>query len=129
MQRVLDATAVGLSALCLIHCLALPLLVAALPALSALACAEWVHVVVVAAAAPVAALAIGPVFKLRPLPWTIPALAASGLLLMLLAVTGWLGEDWETPLSAVGGIALGTAHMLNWRRAHGQICVSTRADE
>ena len=56
--RLLDGSATGLSSLCLIHCLALPVMTALLPALGAWAQAEWVHVVFVAFAAPIAGLAL-----------------------------------------------------------------------
>ncbi|WP_162953530.1 MerC family mercury resistance protein, partial [Pseudomonas aeruginosa] len=41
----LDSSAIALSSLCLLHCLALPLLAAALPLLGRWEQAEWVHVV------------------------------------------------------------------------------------
>ncbi|WP_413894670.1 MerC family mercury resistance protein [Pantoea ananatis] len=47
-----------MSGLCLLHCLALPLLAAALPLFGVWAEAEWVHVVFVAIAAPLAGLAL-----------------------------------------------------------------------
>jgi hypothetical protein len=56
LAKVLDASAVGLSALCLVHCLALPALALLLPVLGFWAQAEWVHVAFVLIAAPVAVL-------------------------------------------------------------------------
>ena len=53
---LLDAGAVALSSLCLLHCLALPLLAAALPLFGVWAEAEWVHLVFVAIALPLGLL-------------------------------------------------------------------------
>ena len=55
---LLDAGAVALSSLCLLHCLALPLLAAALPLFGVWAEAEWVHLVFVAIALPMTGFAL-----------------------------------------------------------------------
>ncbi|MEM7054169.1 MAG: MerC domain-containing protein, partial [Pseudomonadota bacterium] len=55
----LDFSAISLSALCLIHCLALPLLAAGLPVIGVLSQAEWFHQLLVLLALPVTVLAIG----------------------------------------------------------------------
>jgi hypothetical protein len=115
MQRVLDAAAVSLSALCLAHCLMLPAAAAMLPILGALADAEWVHWAMIALAAPVAALAIRPVFTAAPIPWAIPLLALAGLSLLMLGVLAPFGEDSEVWLTTAGGLTLACAHILNWR--------------
>jgi len=116
MQRVLDATAMGLSALCLAHCLLLPVAAAILPLLGVLADAEWVHWAMIALAAPVAVVAIAPVFKARPIPWAIPLLAVLGLSLLTVGVVELFGEAAEVWLTTVGGVTLASAHVLNWRR-------------
>ena len=54
----LDSAAIGVSTLCIIHCLALPLLVVALPALAVVAEVEWVHKALVLVAAPVSLFAL-----------------------------------------------------------------------
>lgn len=113
-QRVLDVAAVGLSALCLLHCLALPLVAAAAPVFATAAEAEWVHWAVVITAAPIS---LG-VFLLG-------AVHGDGFPLgLLIAVTGlgamfaalFAPHEWETPLSVAGGVLVATAHVLNWRR-------------
>lgn len=55
---LLDAGAVALSSLCLLHCLALPLLAAALPLFGTWAEAEWVHLLFVAIALPLTGYAL-----------------------------------------------------------------------
>lgn len=67
---LLDASAVALSSLCLLHCLALPLLAAALPLFGAWAEAEWVHAVFVAIALPVTGFALWRAHRQHPLPAT-----------------------------------------------------------
>lgn len=117
MQRAMDATAMGLSGLCIIHCLGLPLIAAALPLAAQWAEAEWVHGLLVALAAPAALLAIGPSLSQRPAPWMIVILALLGLsgLVSALFIEN---ETSETALSVIGALLLATAHILNWRRAH-----------
>jgi len=63
---LLDASAVALSSLCLLHCLALPLLAAALPLFGAWAEAEWVHAVFVAIALPITGFALWRAHRQRP---------------------------------------------------------------
>lgn len=117
MHRALDAAGVGLSTLCLAHCLMLPLAAAAMPFAAQLSDAEWVHWAVVVLAAPAAIAAIAPTLAVRPLPWAIPLLASLGL-------TGMVGALFvesaalETTLSTLGGVSLASAHILNWRHAH-----------
>lgn len=114
-KRLLDLSAVSLSALCLVHCLALPVLAAMLPLASAWVQSEWVHVVFVLIAAPLSALALlhgGPGHR-APAPW----LALAGLGVGLLAF-GALGpiRSWETPVTVAGSLCLATVHLWNWRR-------------
>jgi len=117
MQRALDAAGVGLSTLCLVHCLALPLIAATAPFAAQLTEAEWVHRALVALAAPAAILAIAPVLAARPLPWIIPVLASLGLSGMAGALFA-AHPAMETTLSTLGGVSLASAHVLNWRHAH-----------
>lgn len=116
MHRALDATAVGLSTLCIAHCLLLPLAAAALPLAGQFAEAEWVHWAIMALATPAAIVAIAPALAERPIPWAIPILAGLGLS----ALTGALfaPNQWEAVLSVAGGLVLASAHILNWRHAH-----------
>lgn len=114
----LDGAAIGASALCLVHCLGLPLVAIATPALAAwLGAEEQVHAALLLLAAPLALLALGRGWRAHhaPLP---PLLGLSGLLLMASALA-W--HDLDQPLTVAGVTLLAGAHLLNWRlhrRAH-----------
>jgi len=111
-----DASAVGLSALCLAHCLLLPVLAALLPVFGAWAQAEWVHVVFVCIALPLAGTALWRAHRLRPLPRALIALAVLGLLGLAAGAFGLPSHAWETPLTVSGSLLLAAAHVWNWRR-------------
>ncbi|MGR4865104.1 MerC domain-containing protein [Caulobacter sp. LARHSG274] len=118
LARAMDASAISLSALCLVHCLGLPVLALVLPFLGVWARAEWVHVAFICAAAPIALTALVDWRTLRPHAWALVALAALGLGLMLAGALEVPSAEWERPLTVVGGVILATAHILNWRRRH-----------
>lgn len=113
-----DASAVALSTLCLLHCLALPLLAALLPLFGAWSEAEWVHGVFVLIAAPLTSYALWRAHRHRPLPVALWLLAGSGLALLLAGACGGLGERAETPLTVAGSLALAGAHLWNAARRH-----------
>jgi hypothetical protein len=117
MNRALDAAGVGLSTLCLVHCLALPAVAAAAPLAAKLAEAEWVHRTIVALAAPAAILAIAPTLALRPFPWALPVFASLGLAGLVSALFVHT-EALETGLTTIGGVLLASAHIFNWRHTH-----------
>lgn len=112
--RILDASAVGLSGLCLAHCLALPVVAAFLPVLGTWAEAEWVHLAFLAAAVPISALAL-----VRSGGWRSPSVlgpALAGIGLLASGVFLAQSEGAELAMTVAGGLALATAHSLNWRR-------------
>jgi len=104
-----------MSGLCLVHCLALPVLSAGLPALGALAEAEWVHLAILVMAAPTAALALlRPGHGLRPSRLGL-TLGGSGLGLLAIGVVG--PHAYEHWANVAGGLGLASAHIFNaWRR-------------
>ena len=117
LASLLDASAIGLSGLCLVHCLLLPVAAAALlPALAAASEAEWVHRLFVALALPLAGLALWRAHRQRPLPWPLLALAATGLTGLVAGALGWPDHALETPLTVLGSVLLASAHVWNWRR-------------
>ena len=113
--RTVDTAAIGISGLCLLHCLALPILAAVSPLAGLVAEAEWVHRVFVVMAVPISAVAIlrhyatkgGAVF---------PFLAITGLLLLCAAAFVEPLHDFETPLTVLGAVILAFSHL--WRWAH-----------
>lgn len=110
----LDATAVCLSLACLVHCLALPLLVTALPIVGSLAENELVHRLLVLLALPVSlwALVRG---RLDGTGIAIAGLILIGLSLLLTAAFVEALHDFETPITVAGALILSAGHLLRWR--------------
>lgn len=114
-STTLDTSAIALSGLCLVHCLALPLMAAALPLAGVLAEAEWVHKVLVMTAIPISNFAMlrgrreggGAVFI---------GLASFGLFLLTSAAFIEPLHDHETALTVSGALSLATAHIFRWVR-------------
>ena len=109
----LDTSAIGLSGLCMIHCLALPLVGAALPIAGSLAEAEWIHKLFVLTALPITLFAIARhqtsnarLFFMAP--------ALLGLALLLAAAFVEELHDLETALTVTGAVLLGSAHAWRW---------------
>jgi len=112
--RLLDRSAIGLSGLCLIHCLALPVAAVTLPTLGTLAHAEWVHAAFVALAAPLSVFALR-----RSGAWRsslLSGLALAGLGLLAAGAFVAPSREAETTMTVVGGICLALCHGLNLRR-------------
>lgn len=111
-----DGVALGASALCLVHCLGLPLLIAALPAIAnRIDPGEGFHLIVLLFAIPTSAFALIEGWRrhrgVAPL-----FVGATGLALLAL---GLAFEQWvavETGLTVAGGLLLAGAHVANWRR-------------
>lgn len=110
----LDGAAIGVSTLCLIHCLALPLLVVALPALAVVAEVEWVHRALVLIAAPVSLLALARLQRVGSRP-AISALIVLGLSLLIAAAFVHALHDHEVMLTVAGALIVSLAHIWRWR--------------
>ena len=110
----MERTALFGSFACMVHCLALPLLAAALPALSSvLAVSEAFHLWMLALAIPTAAIALvngrARHRVIRPL-----RLGSAGLVLLALGGLAFEGLA-ETIATVAGSVALARAHIANWR--------------
>lgn len=118
LAKTIDTTAIGLSGLCVIHCLFLPIAAAVLPLFAALADAEWIHRAFVLLAIPVSGVAIGRARGTRG--GRLFALIASlGLALLLGAAFIEALHDFETPITVAGALLLAAAHGWRWfRRTH-----------
>ena len=118
-QELTDKFAIGLSMLCTIHCLILPLLLVLLPSLGSLQLQnEAFHLWMIAAVIPISIYALTMGCKkhqrYRLLLWGI-----SGLVLMILAVSlghEIVGESGEKILTLLGTILVVIAHLGNFRR-------------
>lgn len=115
VSNVIDASAITLSGLCVVHCLALPLLAVLLPIAGIWAEAEWVHKTFVILALPLSGIAILRGIESRR--WALFAgLAVTGLALLIGAAFVEALHHIETPLTVLGATALAAAHI--WRWAH-----------
>ncbi|EMD83841.1 MerC domain-containing protein [Pacificimonas flava] len=127
-QRLLDAVAIAASMLCLVHCLLLPALLLAVPALALyLALPESFHAAAFLFAVPTSAAAL---WAGRRRAGSGPAaLAAAGLCLLGIGAFAVHGEAAETGVSVIGALILAAAHILNWRRmrceGHRRSCTRT----
>lgn len=108
-----DLIGVSLSALCLLHCLAVPLLLALLPALAgAWAEQEWVHqlLIVFAFLAVGAAMQRGLMVHQR---WAPLMLALVGLGFLSASLIAPEGHWTEKLVTAIGALATASAHLWN----------------
>ena len=115
----LDMYAVGLSTLCLLHCIALPVLVTVLPAVALAAENELVHKALVVIAVPVS---LRVVWKALPGDGNglFVGAALVGLGLLLLAAFVEAASPYEQPITVAGGALLGSAHLWHWMRRCGR---------
>ncbi|MEL6825985.1 MAG: MerC domain-containing protein [Pseudomonadota bacterium] len=110
---VVDGSAIVLSSLCLIHCLALPLLSAVLPIAGVWAEAEWLHRAFVLAAIPFSLIGLSS----KRLTVPIGILIASGIGFLLLGAFVESLHDYETQLTVIGALLLASGHALRWSNA------------
>lgn len=115
----LDTMGIVLSALCFLHCLAVPLI--ATGALAWVA-SEAIHIGLTIVLAGVVLLVAWPSYQ-QHRQAVVPALLVGGLALLIAAVLGedTFGEHAETALTVLGSIVLILGHILNLRcqRTHG----------
>lgn len=116
-----DGIAVLLSFTCLVHCLALPLLLTLLPAWSTwLDVPESFHFWVVVLAAPISlgVLVSAARGRMRYAPlW----LGVAGMTALAVALT-FDDPSAETTVTSLGALTLAFGHILNWRIRHRQGC-------
>ncbi len=113
----IERAAISASALCLVHCLALPLVLAALPALSnVLALPESIHVWILLFAVPSSLLALfsGRARHGASYPIAIGVVGLSALAIGIMP----FAHQIETYVTVTGSLALAGAHIQNWRLRH-----------
>lgn len=123
--RLADLTGIALSFTCLLHCLALPLLLLLAPALSRwIALPEGVHAAILLLALPAAAIAMRDGWR-RYRRLSPAALAVAGLGLLALGLSaheGWIEaanpDAADRLLTSIGALTLAAAHLVNWRWRH-----------
>lgn len=117
-QAVTDKLAIGLSLLCTIHCLALPLLLALLPSMAALQLdKEAFHMWMVIAVLPssIYALSLGCKQHKR---YRLFFLGSIGIALLILALAlgeERIGETGEKILTVLGASFVAVGHWFNYR--------------
>ena len=112
-QRI-DAAAIGVSTLCILHCLALPFFASLLPILTSAAEAEWAHKALVIASAPLAFAALlltGPGQNRL----IFAGLAIIGVAALFAGAFVHEFHDYEKILTAGGALTLASAHLFRWR--------------
>ena len=114
----LDLYAAGLSALCLLHCLALPLLVTIMPLAAQTAESELVHRLLVLATVPVSLRVVWKTSAVHRNRLFVGSVLA-GLALLLLAAFSEAVSAYEEPITVVGGVLLCSAHLWHWARQRG----------
>lgn len=126
VRMMWDKIGVGLSGLCLIHCLILPVFAMVLPWFGHWIEDERVHLLFAAVTVPVALIAFVPAY-LRHRRLGILGLGLTGAALLLLGSVGHdlVGHDYAHLCSVVGGASLVWGHILNFRsRSQSDCCVT-----
>lgn len=121
-QTFFDKTAIALSTLCALHCLALPILIAAVPLVSTLNFSgEAAHRILLLAVVPVSAIAIWQGCRKH---WLGLQLGAGLMLMVLAASVGHtlLGESGEKALTLTGAAVLMWGHWKNYRMCRKREC-------
>ncbi|HVZ29504.1 MAG TPA: MerC domain-containing protein [Asticcacaulis sp.] len=110
-SKWLDFASMSISGLCVVHCLLLPFLVAALPFLGIFSQNEIVHKVLILIAIPLSALALWRSGGWRRTGITAPM--AAGLLLLALAAFLAELDPYEAYLSVIGALLVAGSHAVN----------------
>jgi multisubunit Na+/H+ antiporter MnhG subunit len=111
----LDALGLAISVVCMVHCLALPLIALLLPTLALRfdhTTDHQLHWLLLALAAPVSSLALWRGAR-RHQRWTWLKVGTAGLALMLLGVLHTFGEKSEVAVTMLGVSLLALAHFRN----------------
>ncbi|MGC4251377.1 MAG: MerC domain-containing protein [Sphingobium sp.] len=114
----LDRFAVTASMACLVHCLVLPILLAALPAIAdRIDPGESFHALILSFAVPTSGWALAMGTKRTRLLWPLIA-GCLGLVFMAIGILFSGNDIAETAITVCGSILLAIAHIGNWRARH-----------
>jgi len=135
---VSDFVGIGLSLLCLVHCLALPVLIAFAPAiLRGLPGDDVTHRSLAVMIGLVGLLAFRSGYKVHHKRWVLAVFVTGWALVSIAAVLGEavLSEHGEAAITVFGGLLLVTAHLVNHSfcrscavRSCRQTCISDREE-
>lgn len=117
----IERVAISAAFVCLIHCLALPIAIAALPALSrVLSLPENIHawLLMLAVPASLGALLSGGFARTKRVPLV---LGVAGIALLAAGALVCGGTSAETPVTVAGSLTLALAHLANWRLRHARV--------
>jgi len=118
VSRHFDRIAIGLSAICLVHCLAVPVLVAVLPiAAVSFGDSQHFHGLMLWLVVPTSIVGFGLGYRLHRRAGLVVAGAAGVAILAAAAIyghTAW-SEPFEVIVSVAGSLILGAAHWMNFR--------------
>lgn len=113
--NVIEGAAVSASLLCLVHCLALPLLLLLLPGVIGLfAQSEMFHYFALALVVPTALAAFWLGYR-RHGAFRPALLGVAGAGCLVIALLPGIGEGAELCLTVAGSLMLVTGHTMNWR--------------
>jgi len=114
-DAVIEHTALGASFLCLVHCLAFPVLIAALPVLSTIIpVGPHFHIWMLAIALPASSVALTSGQMRHGASWPLLT-GLFGLFFLACGVLAFEGTTMETVSTAAGAILLAIAHIANLR--------------
>jgi hypothetical protein len=115
LRRIADAAGMLASGMCLVHCLALPLLVALFPLPGIRGDSDTFHIAMVGVAIVAALLALAPGYRMHRRVM-VAAAGASGLACLASAaflVGPRYGETAETCMTVMGAALISIAHLRN----------------
>ena len=127
-RPIADVSAVGLSSLCLVHCLMLPVVVSVYPATIAVTLSDEVfHLFMVLMAIPISVFAL--FFGCRShKSYSVGLTGALGIGLLFMSAFlphELAGETGERLLTASGALSLSVRHVLNFRLCQSVKCCNT----
>ena len=122
---LLDKSSVGLSTVCAVHCLLMPVAVVMLPSLAALPFAdEHFHILLVFFVLPLSIVALTMGCR-KHRSWRVMAVGLSGLVLLVgAALVGpdLFGELTEKTATVVGAGLVALSHVMNYKKCRALDC-------
>jgi len=125
LQPLSDRLAIGLSLMCALHCLALPILLVLLPSVASLQLDSesfhfWMVLVVIPTS--IYALTLGCKQHKRSYLLVIGSLGLVSLLLAVFLPESFFGEPGEKVFTLLGAVLIAIAHFRNYRLCQRQEC-------